>query len=76
MSSGSVRASEQQDFFISQMKQEIYEMRQRQRDYSQLVEQANFLEKKFRTTQDEKVFLRFNQLKQMLLERESDSKIS
>jgi hypothetical protein len=50
-----VRAGEQQDFFISQLKQEIYELRQRQRDYSQLAEQHNFLEKKFRQALEEKV---------------------
>jgi hypothetical protein len=37
------------------MKQEIYDLRQRQRDYSQLSEQLRFLDGKYRQAQDERV---------------------
>lgn len=49
------RAGDQQEFYISQVKQEIYEMRQRQRDIGQVQDQIAYLEKKHRALQDEKV---------------------
>jgi hypothetical protein len=39
------------------MKQEIYDLRQRQRDYSQLSDQLRFLDGKYRQAQDERVRL-------------------
>ena len=53
--SGHTNGLEQQEQFINQLKGEIYELKQRQRDYSQLTEQLRFLEGKYRQSQDDRV---------------------
>ena len=46
--------AEYQEVFVNTLKNEIYEMKQRQRDYSQLTEQLRFLEGKYRQSQDDR----------------------
>ena len=41
--------------FIANLRQEINDLRARQRDYSQLADQLGFLEAKYRQSQDDKV---------------------
>ena len=50
-----VNALEHQEIFIANLKQEINDLRARQRDYSQLADQLGFLEAKYRQSQDDKV---------------------
>jgi len=52
---GHSAGAENQDQFVNSLKNEIYELRQRQRDYSQLTEQLRFLEGKYRQSQDDRV---------------------
>jgi len=53
--SGNTAGAEHQDQFVNTLKNEIYELRQRQRDYTQLTEQLRFLEGKYRQSQDDRV---------------------
>lgn len=55
MTTQAVSGIEHQELFVSSLKQEIYELRQRQRDFSQLAEQLKFLEGKYRQSQDDRV---------------------
>jgi len=49
------KSMNQQDFFIAQLKNEIYDLRQRQRDYGQLQEQHQFLKQKCTDLQHDNV---------------------
>lgn len=56
---GNMAGAEHQDIFVNSLKNEIAELRQRQRDYTQLTEQLRFLEGKYRQSQDDRVSFMF-----------------
>lgn len=49
--------SDQKDLLISQLKAEIFELKQRERDYGSLRDQMLNLEHKYRSLLDEKVHI-------------------
>jgi chromosome segregation ATPase len=65
MSQAEVSGKDQLDFFISQLKNEIYDLKQKSKDINQLRDQYQYLENQYRQLQDSKADLEFQQNKQI-----------
>mgnify|MGYP000443861509 CR=1 FL=1 len=65
MSLEAVSGKDQLEFFINQLKTEIYDMKQKSKDINQLRDQYAYLENQYRQLLDAKADMEYQQTKQI-----------